>query len=318
MDSNLGFIRVEGNLLSLHSFRILAHFARNAQAFTERTYRLPAVALMAVLRPLISVENPVLATRLLYLPLRGMSRDRLDLLGEEYFTYALSSQLIKEGVRQIEKLQAVGKRIVLISDELDHLIRPLALHLGADFLLTNRLEFRDDLATGRLLEPVIPSLGVTAGLSSTERGESMGWEAAGEKIDSTRFQPAKPLPILPAQRSVKAINHPIVQFANGDPSLKPLSVRKSLSGKKILLIGCTGFIGKVWLTMLLDDLPEIGRVFLLIRRHGTRSALQRFEKIVAESPTFKPFHEKYGDRLGEFLAERIEAPQRNGAGGPIG
>ena len=88
--------------------------------------------------------------------------------------------------------------------------------------------------------------------------------------------------------------------------MKPLSVRGNLTGKKILLIGCTGFIGKVWLTMLLDDLPEIGRVILLIRRHGTRSALQRFERIVAESPTFKPFHEKYGDRLGEFLAERIE------------
>ena len=182
MDPNLVFVRVEGDVLSPRPFRILAHYARNAQAFTERAYRLPAVTLMTLLRPALSVENPVLGTRLLYLPLRGMSRDRLDLLGEEYFNYVLSTRLRKEGIRQIEELHAMGKKIVLVSDELDHLIRPLALHLKAHFLATNRLEFRDDLATGRLLEPVIPALGVTAGLTSTERRESTGWKAFGKEV----------------------------------------------------------------------------------------------------------------------------------------
>jgi hypothetical protein len=308
MDSNVAFVRVEGNVLSLHPFSVLAHYARNAQAFTERTFRLPLVALMTFLRPFFSLENPVLGTRLLFLPLRGMSRDRLDLLGEEYFNYILISRLRNEGIRHIEELKELGKKIVLVSDQLDHLVRPLAIHLGAELLATNRLEFRDDLATGRLLEPVIPALGVTARLSSTERGESAVWEGIRKEVHvaSPGSQPTHALSILPVRRSIKAIHHPIVQFARRDSTLKPLSVRRSLTGKKILLIGCTGFIGKVWLTMVLDDLPEIGRVFLLIRRHGRRSALQRFEKIVAESPTFKPFHEKYGDQLGEFLAERIE------------
>ena len=182
-DSNLAFVRVEGNVLSLRPFSVLAHYARNAQAFTERTFRLPFVALMTILRPLVSLENPVLGTRLLYLPLRGMSRDRLDLLGEEYFNYVLSSRLRKEGIHQIEALQGIGKKIVFVSDQLDHLIRPLALHLGAEFLATNRLEFRDDLATGRLLEPVIPALGVTANFSSTERGESTAWEVLGKTAE---------------------------------------------------------------------------------------------------------------------------------------
>ena len=306
MDPNLVFVRVEGDILALCPFRILAHYARNAQAFTERAYRLPAVTLMTLLRPALSVEKPILGTRLLYLPLRGMSRDRLDLLGEEYFNYVLSSRLRREGVHHVEELHAMGKKIVFVSDQLDHLIRPLALHLKAHFLATNRLEFRDDLATGRLLEPVIPALGVTAGLTSTERKESTGWKAFEKEVGPQEFSTLNPLSILPVHRRIRTIHHPMVQFARRDSTLRPLSVRGSLSGKKILLIGCTGFIGKVWLTMLLKDLPEIGRVFLLIRRHGKRSALQRFEKIVAESPTFKPFHESYGNQLGEFLAERIE------------
>jgi len=36
------------------------------------------------------------------------------------------------------------------------------------------------------------------------------------------------------------------------------SVRKALGGKRVMLIGVTGFIGKVWLANTLLDLPEIG------------------------------------------------------------
>jgi hypothetical protein len=57
MDPNLVFVRVEGDVLSLRPFRVLAHYARNAQAFTERAYRLPAVTLMTLLRPALSVET---------------------------------------------------------------------------------------------------------------------------------------------------------------------------------------------------------------------------------------------------------------------
>ena len=66
------------------------------------------------------------------------------------------------------------------------------------------------------------------------------------------LSPAHAVSILPVRRANKAIHHPIVQFTRRDATLKPLSVRKSLTRKKILLIGCTGFIGKVWLTMLAE------------------------------------------------------------------
>ena len=98
----------------------------------------------------------------------------------------------------------------------------------------------------------------------------------------------------------------MVHFGVQPPKVKRLSVRKALAGKKILIIGTTGFIGKVWLTMLLEDLPELGRIYLLVRRQGSRTPLQRFERIVAESPAFKLLHERHGDQLGDWLAERLE------------
>jgi long-chain acyl-CoA synthetase len=79
-----------------------------------------------------------------------------------------------------------------------------------------------------------------------------------------------------------------------------------LAGKNIMLVGVTGFIGKVWLVNLLMDLPEIGRLYLLIRRQKTNPALRRFEKIVEESPVFDQLHDRYGSKLAEFLAEKVE------------
>src|SRR5208283_5378734 len=84
------------------------------------------------------------------------------------------------------------------------------------------------------------------------------------------------------------------------------SVRKALGGKRVMLIGVTGFIGKVWLANTLMDLPEIGKLYLLIRRQKSSPAQTRFEKMIGGSPVFDPLFDKYGDRLGALLAEKVE------------
>ncbi len=98
---------------------------------------------------------------------------------------------------------------------------------------------------------------------------------------------------------------PIVHF-DQKPETRPLSVRKALAGKHVMLIGVTGFIGKVWLANTLMDLPEIGKIYLLIRSQKTNPAQRRFERLVAESPVFDPLFENYGLDLPQFLAERVE------------
>ena len=77
-------------------------------------------------------------------------------------------------------------------------------------------------------------------------------------------------------------------------------------GKHVMLIGVTGFIGKVWLVNTLMELPDIGRIYLLIRRQKSNPAMRRFEKLVEESPVFDPLYERYGSELARFLRERVE------------
>ena len=309
------FFHIEESLLSIRWRRLVAYYAWNAQAFSERIYRLVAVGVLWLLRPCVALANRTLATRLLYLPLRGMSRDRLDLLGEEYFDYVLRPRLCPDGVERIQQLLKTGRQLVLVSHELEHVIRPLAQYLKVEKLLANRLEFRDDLATGRLLDPVISSLGILRRFARKQTlGAAHPWKTDGpmKSEDLAGLLPAGDGPgpiakaILPAARQVREKRQAVVSFGKPRSQTQTLSVRKTLAGKNILLIGSTGFIGKVWLCMLLHDLPEIGRVYLLIRRQGSRSALQRFEKVVAESPAFKTLHDRYGDGLSDFIGERLE------------
>src|SRR6202140_1077344 len=73
-----------------------------------------------------------------------------------------------------------------------------------------------------------------------------------------------------------------------------------------MLIGDTGFIGKVWLANTLSDLPDVKRIYLLIRRQKSNPAERRFEKMVEDSPVFDPLFGRYRDRLPDFLREKIE------------
>lgn len=84
-----------------------------------------------------------------------------------------------------------------------------------------------------------------------------------------------------------------------------VSIRETLAGKHILLTGASGFVGKVWLAMVLHDIPQIGRVYVLLRGKG-RGVKERFEKIVNESPVFKPLHEAHDGRMSEFVSQRVE------------
>jgi len=149
----LTFWRVEGSLADLGAVRPVAHFTWNSHTYVGRWARRGGMLLLALVRPALYAAHRVFATRVLHTLLAGVTRDRLDLLGEEYFEYILKKQLKPEGVarlRECVKAQGADK-VVLVSQGLDHVMRPLALHLGVGKLVSNRLEFRDGIATGRLL-----------------------------------------------------------------------------------------------------------------------------------------------------------------------
>jgi thioester reductase-like protein/phosphoserine phosphatase len=302
--ANHVFWRIEGSLLNLTAVRPVAFFTWNAQTFLERWGRRGTMLALAIARPVLYLTNRSVATRLLHAVLRGVSRDRLDLLGEEYFEYELKPSLKLAGLQELRRAQERGEEIVLVSQGLDHVMTPLAKHLGVKFLVCNRLDFRDGIATGRLLNPVIRPRGPLARFTGSnpdgrvyraQLTKNLGFGDRAEILDGA---------IRPAERRPVQNKIQIVDFhAHEDHRL---SVREALRGKRILLAGPTGFIGKVWLASLLEDVPDVGKIYALVRRRRSTTSAERFRKTVDESPVFEKLAKQYGARFHEFLTQRVE------------
>jgi thioester reductase-like protein len=297
------FWRVEGSLLDLTVVAPVAFFTWNAQTFAERFRRRGLIFLMALLRPFLYSTNRKFATRVVHAVLRGVTRDRLDLLGEEYFQYKLKPQLKARGVQQVRELVQAGAEVVLVSQGLEHVMRPLAQHLGVKRIVANRLEFRDGTATGRLLEPVIRPRGAFARIREGNPDGRRAPKTLARQLDiSVEDLRAA---VIPAERQVAVPVRPIVHF-DGQRQAQGFSVRRAFTGKHVMLIGVTGFIGKVWLANTLLELTEVERIYLLIRRQKSNPAQRRFEKMVEDSPVFDPLFERHGDRFVDFLRDKVE------------
>src|ERR1700680_5135272 len=297
--------RVEGSLLELGALRPVLFFTWNSRSYAERWARRAGMAGMALVRPFTYAASRTFATRFLHTLLRGVSRDRLDLLGEEYFQYILKPQMRPDAVDKLVEAIRSGERVVLVSQLLDHILKPLAKHFGVESIIANRLDFRDGIATGRLLDPVVRPRGPLAWVASGSTDGRITREKLLRQLGWAR-KAGLPEGVMQSSARPRIITDTSVALFGESPRVEKLSVRRTLANRHIMLIGVTGFIGKVWLVNLLENIPEIGKITLLIRRNRTTSAQRRFEKIVEESPTFDTLQERYGRSLGAFLKEKVE------------
>ncbi len=76
-------------------------------------------------------------------------------------------------------------------------------------------------------------------------------------------------------------------------------------GKAILLTGGTGFLGTALVEKILRSLPELGRLYLLIRASRDKGVASRFEQDVLSSPAFSRLRELRGDTFGGYVAEKV-------------
>ncbi len=150
------FVRAEGVLLARGARAAAAYFAANAAGFGERALRLGHLAWASPVYEVLGQSDRVLANRLAYLALRGMSEDRIAELAQEYFDNILRERILEGGLELIRRARREGKRVVVIADSLAQVMAPLVAQLRiVDDYVCNHLEIRDGKATGRLVPPVV-------------------------------------------------------------------------------------------------------------------------------------------------------------------
>ncbi len=98
----------------------------------------------------------------------------------------------------------------------------------------------------------------------------------------------------------------VASSGGNSPNRGPLDLTSTLAGKTVVVVGGTGFLGKVYWVMLLAKFPDIRRLVLVVRARGKQGAEERFWSGVVPGHCLQPLRDKYGDGFEAFLREKVE------------
>jgi len=147
--------RVEGVITPRTSLRAAAAMALGARVLKERVSRLTSFALAGPLSVLGATRGASRVRELAWAGVKGMSRHRLTYLGEEYWDLEVRPSIRPEAIELMETARLQGKKLVLVSDNIDLIVDHLAEALEVDHVVCNHLVFDGTKATGELQTPVV-------------------------------------------------------------------------------------------------------------------------------------------------------------------
>lgn len=78
-----------------------------------------------------------------------------------------------------------------------------------------------------------------------------------------------------------------------------------LGGKRFVVFGGTGFLGKVWCAMILSRFPEVQKLYLVVRPKDGLGVQERFSSKVLTSEVFAPLREQLGEEFDDWIASKV-------------
>lgn len=149
------FYDLDGTLVRTNLVHAFAYNAKNQQGLWRSLTRTVTTAASVPLFFAADFYSRRLFNDVFFRMYRGESEDRLRYLSDELFENAIKPNIFPGAYELIDKSKRLGLRQVLVTGALDLTVKPLAKHLGIDYAVTNRLEYVDGKATGRLLPPIM-------------------------------------------------------------------------------------------------------------------------------------------------------------------
>ncbi len=151
------FYDLDGTLVRTNLVHTFAFYARNDQGILRSLGRTAATLLGIPLFLGAELYSRKVFNDLFFKWYRGQSEDRLRFLAEELFEKLVKPSIYPGTLELLAKSRSKGLRQVIVTGALDITIEPLLRYLGITEYVSNRLEFVDQIATGRLVPPVMAS-----------------------------------------------------------------------------------------------------------------------------------------------------------------
>jgi HAD superfamily hydrolase (TIGR01490 family) len=149
------FYDLEGTLVSTNLVHTLGFYARNQQGLL-RSLRKTATTVLSI--PVFAATDQYsrkVFNDLFFKRYKGETEDRLRFFADELFETVLKPAVFPGTFELIEKSRSLGLRQIVVTGALDFSVEPLMKYLGIETYVSNRLEFVNGIATGRLLPPVL-------------------------------------------------------------------------------------------------------------------------------------------------------------------
>lgn len=149
------FYDLEGTLVSTNLVHTLGFHSRH-QPGLMRSLQKSATTLLSL--PIFAITDQYsrkVFNDLYFKRYKGESEDRLRFFSKELFDSVIKPAVFPGTYELLEKSRSLGIRQVVVTGALDVSVKPLMEHLGITDYATNRLEFVNGVATGRLLPPVL-------------------------------------------------------------------------------------------------------------------------------------------------------------------
>jgi len=156
-NSNHGaaFYDLDGTLVDVNLLHATAYMLANVAEWKGRFVNLAALALRLPRMYAAERHDRRLLNVAMFEVFKGISRDRLIVLGEEYCDRVLMQHFYSQALDLLEGNRAVGLEPVLVTGSPDFVVAALARRLGVEIFAANQLAYSRNRANGRLREPIM-------------------------------------------------------------------------------------------------------------------------------------------------------------------
>ncbi|KAE8680068.1 hypothetical protein F3Y22_tig00111392pilonHSYRG00214 [Hibiscus syriacus] len=94
-------------------------------------------------------------------------------------------------------------------------------------------------------------------------------------------------------------------FIHPKPKKDGIGIENFLKGKVILITGSTGFLAKVLVEKILRSMPDVSKIYLMIRGKDMEDARQRLRKEIVDIELFKCVKQKHGKHYEAFMCSKL-------------
>ncbi|KAK3019405.1 hypothetical protein RJ639_004655, partial [Escallonia herrerae] len=95
---------------------------------------------------------------------------------------------------------------------------------------------------------------------------------------------------------------PLVDIQDNDEGI---GIVEFLRGKGFLITGATGFLAKVLIEKIIRTVPDVGKIYLLIKAKNKEAAMERLKNEIINTELFKCLQQKYGKSYEAFMLSKL-------------